>query len=260
MITYGIIFSSKVSALSRIIKTNITLNTRDLGGLKTTKGYKTLKNVFIRSDNLAYNDDSIYSLYDLVKKQHLKTVIDLRVPNEIKGMISASSIYKGIDYHHLSLVNYMPLGYGIPTGHNYHFLSDWYIEIIENSKNEIKNIIQTIAKAKKGAILFNCTMGKDRTSILSCILLLIAKVDKKTIAKDHALSNKNVASAYAPYLHSLKDDQLIFTNVTYQDMIRLVDYINEKYSDIDNFLIQCGVDKKDIKKIYNRFVDKRSKK
>ena len=147
-------------------------------------------------------------------------------------MISSSSIYKGIDYHNISLVNYMPLGYGIPTGHNYKNLGDWYIEIIENSKAEIKSILEVIAKAKKGAILFNCTMGKDRTSILSCILLMIANVNKRTIAMDHVISNENVASAYAPYLHQLKDDQLIFTNVKYNDMTRLVDYINNTYWDI----------------------------
>jgi len=245
--------------LSRIIKTNITLNTRDLGGLKTLDGFYTKKKVFIRSDNLAYNEDSFYSLYDLVKKESLKTVIDLRVKKELEGMISASSVYKGIDYHHLSLVNYMPLGYGIPTGHNYQNLGDWYIEIIENSKDEIKLIIDTIANSKKGALLFNCTMGKDRTSILSCILLMIANVSKRSIALDHIISNENVASAYAPYLHELKEDQLIFTNVKYNDMIRLVDHINNSYGNITNFLISCGVEKRSVLKIKRKFVNKEKK-
>lgn len=246
-----------MNILSRIIKTNITLNTRDLGGFKTLEGFKTKKNIFIRSDNLAYNEDSFYSLYDLIKKQHLKTVIDLRVTKEVEGMISASSVYKGIDYHHISLVNYMPLGYGIPTGHNYNDLGDWYIEIIENSKKEIKEIIETISNAKKGAILFNCTMGKDRTSIIACLLLMIANVSKISIAKDHVISNENVASAYAPYLHQLNEDQLIFTNVKYTDMIKLVNHINSKYQNITTFLNDCGIDNKTINKIRTRFINKR---
>ena len=239
---------------SRIIKTNITLNTRDLGNLKTKKGNKTKIKRFIRSDNLVYNHDSIYTIIDLMDNYNLKHVIDLRSPLEIEKDKSSASKIKGITYNNISLVNFIPLGNGIPSEYEYKELYQWYIDILEKSKNEIKQIIECIYHNNKGATLFNCTMGKDRTSIIAMILLLIARVDKRTIAKDHFISEQNVISIYAPYLHSMNDNQKVFTKVKYDDIIQTINYIENKYIDIDNYLISCNIDKKVIISIRRRFV------
>ena len=177
-----------------------------------------------------------------------------RAENEVKQGISTASKIKGINYNNISLVNFMPLGYGVPKDHPYESLSGWYIDIIEKSKSEIKSILETIYAHKKGATLFNCTMGKDRTSIIAMILLLIARVDKKTIAKDHSISEQNVLGYYAPYLHSMSDKQIVFTSVKYKDIIDTINYIECNYNDIDNYLLSCNVDKKIINGIRRRFV------
>lgn len=239
---------------SRIIHTNTTLNTRDLGGIKTLDNKTTKKNVFIRSDNLVSNDDSIYTIIELMNKYKLKNVIDLRAIAEVEKDISIASNIKGIKYNNISLVNFMPLGYGVPKEYEYKELSQWYIDILEKSKEEIKTILTTIYN-HKGCTLFNCTMGKDRTSILAMILLLIAKVDKKTIARDHAISAKNVVSVYAPYLHTMSDNQLVFTKVKYKDIIRTIDYIEKTYKNINGYLRSCNIDNKIINSIKRRFVE-----
>ncbi len=239
---------------TRIIHTNTTLNTRDLGGLKTTDNKITKYNTFIRSDNLVCNEDSIYTIMYLIEKRKLKNVIDLRAVVEVEKDASMASKIKVLKYNNVSLVNFMPLGYGVPKEYNYKELYQWYIDIIEKSKDEFKNILYLIYK-NKGCTLFNCTMGKDRTSMLSMILLLIAKVDKKTIARDHSISAKNVVSVYAPYLHTMSDNQLVFTKVKYQDIIKTIDYIKEKYKDVSGYLLSCGIEQKVIKSIRRRFVE-----
>ena len=238
---------------SRIIKTNTTINTRDLGGLKTLDNKVTKHNIFIRSDNLVSNADSIYTIMDLIGKHNLKNVIDLRVEVEVNKDISIASNIKGIKYHNISLVNFMPLGHGVPKEYEYKELSQWYIDILEKSKEEIKEILYTIYNSK-GCTLFNCTMGKDRTSMIAMILLLIAKVDKRTIARDHSISAKNVVSIYAPYLHTMTDNQLVFTKVKYADMIRTINYIEDTYDNINNYLLSCNIENKVISNIRRRFV------
>lgn len=239
---------------TRIIHTNTTLNTRDLGGLKTIDNKKTKFNTFIRSDNLVCNEDSIYTIMDFIEKRKLKNVVDLRAIVEVEKDNSMASRVKGIKYNNISLVNFMPLGYGVPKEYNYKELYQWYIDIIEKSKEEIKNILYLIYK-NKGCTLFNCTMGKDRTSILAMILLLIAKVDKKVIAKDHSISAKNVVSVYAPYLHTMSHNQLVFTKVKYQDIIKTIEYIEKEYKNIVGYLTSIGVEEKVIKSIRRRFVE-----
>lgn len=239
---------------SRIIRTNITLNTRDLGNLKTSDNKKTKLKRFIRSDNLVYNHDSIYTIIDLMENYNLKHVIDLRASLEVEKDKSSASKIKGITYNNISLVNFIPLGNGIPNEYNYKELYQWYIDILEKSKKEIKDILECIYKNNKGATLFNCTMGKDRTTIIAMILLLIARVDKKTIAKDHSISEQNVISIYAPYLHSMNDNQKVFTKVKYNDIIQTINYIENNYKNIDNYLLSCNIDKKIIISIRRRFV------
>lgn len=239
---------------SRIINTNTTLNTRDLGGLRTLDNKTTKFNVFIRSDNLVSNDDSIYTIVDLINDYKLKNVIDLRASVEVEKDISMASKIKGIKYNNISLVNFMPLGYGVPKEYEYKELSQWYIDILEKSKKEIKDIL-TIIYNNKGCTLFNCTMGKDRTSMIAMILLLIAKVDKKVIARDHAISAKNVVAVYAPYLHTMSDNQLVFTKVKYHDIIRTINYIENVYENINGYLKSCGIETKIINNIRRRFVE-----
>ena len=248
------IYVKVILVKSRIIRTNTTLNTRDLGNLKTTNNKTTMPCIFIRSDNLVSNEDSIYTIMDLINNHNLKTVVDLRAKKEVDQGISIASKIKGINYYNISLVNFMPLGQGIPKDSNYKELSEWYIEILEKSKNEIKEVLEIIYKHKKGCTLFNCTMGKDRTSIIAMLLLLIAKVDKKAIARDHAISAKNVVDYYAPYLHSMNNNQIVFTKVKYKDMIRTIEYIEAKYKNINNYLLSCGIEDKVIKSLRRRLV------
>jgi hypothetical protein len=118
---------------TRIIHTNTTLNTRDLGGLKTIDNKKTRFNTFIRSDNLVCNEDSIYTIMDFIEKRKLKNVIDLRAKIEVEKDSSMASKIKGLRYNNISLVNFMPLGYGVPKEYNYTELYQWYIDIIEKS-------------------------------------------------------------------------------------------------------------------------------
>lgn len=57
------------------------------------------------------------------------------------------------------------------------------------SIDKVSEIIKTIINSEK-IVLFNCTAGKDRTGIISAILLLILGIDKDTIVKDYMYTNK----------------------------------------------------------------------
>lgn len=50
-------------------------------------------------------------------------------------------------------------------------------------------VFRSIAKAKTG-VMFNCTAGKDRTGVVSAVLLLHAGVDKNDIIQDYVLTRE----------------------------------------------------------------------
>lgn len=53
----------------------------------------------------------------------------------------------------------------------------------------MREIFKTIANAKSG-VLFHCTAGKDRTGVVSAILLALVGVADEDIVYDYAISRE----------------------------------------------------------------------
>jgi len=52
----------------------------------------------------------------------------------------------------------------------------------------------------------------------------------------------------------MNDSQLVFTKVKYNDIIKTINFIEDKYKDINGYLKSCNVEEKIIKSIRRRFV------
>ena len=75
---------------------------------------------------------------------------------------------------------------------------DWgrqYRRMAEDNPAFFREILPLCLK-EPGALLFHCTTGKDRTGLLSCVLLSIAGVSKEDIAADYCVSQLYLGPVY----------------------------------------------------------------
>lgn len=222
---------------------NLTMNTRDLGGFKTNSSKKTSFLKFIRSDALRYlkEDDLLFLL-----NNNFTTSIDLRTENVVNRFPSILENDNRFNYYNFPLVE----GSGIPlTDEN---ASQLYLQMVGNLQT-YKDIFLTIYNAK-GNIIFNCTAGKDRTGILSCLLLLLAGVDKEEIIKDYLYSEECIYSnidKIREYQPSFPKDLGHVKRKYIEDFLVLFE---EKYHNVESYLLYIGLTKEQIDSIRNRLL------
>lgn len=176
-------------------------NVRDLGGYPTAAGGTVPWRTFLRADALhQLGPEDIDTLLDL----GLKTVIDLRSDAELARQPSTLAGHPAIKYHHISLFDGLAPADQMMSAHEGFDLSTRYIAAIDACRPALMRVANAIAHAEEGAILFNCTAGKDRTGIVAAMLLSLAGVAPDDIAADYALT----ASLAAALMTTLRDNAM----------------------------------------------------
>lgn len=225
-------------------------NARDLGGVPTLDHRSTKWHEFFRSASLDdAKDADIKDLKDL----NISTIIDLRRENEI-GFESEShkKIKENFDYHHISLAPDKEfrkeeiekiISGQISVGQSYRNLIDHFVAV--------KEIVEVLANAK-GSALFHCQEGKDRTGIVSMIIMGLADVARGDIIADYETS-----SAHLGYIERYDEDEplSIFRITDPYYMKEAYDYVIRKYGSFEAYLLYAKVDQKDIDALRRRIRD-----
>ena len=225
-------------------------NIRFLGWkMKGENGKLINDEAFIRSGNT--NNLTPENLAAL-KKLGVKTVIDLRYPGELKHEPDKFSSEPGVNYKNITI--FVELGSFKNTEemvNDYlHALGCFKPEDIEsvgfklNARKNIKEIFETIANTPEdGKILFHCSHGKDRTGILSMLILSLAGVSIEDIVKN--------------FLDCYNKDGMsqIKKNLTEPAVRQFIDFLIKNYGSVKEFLrARCGISDETIKKVKKRII------
>lgn len=163
-------------------------NIRDLGGYKTTDGRQTRWRTLFRADGIS---DLSESSQAALISEGVKTVVDLRGSRELSENPSVFNDLSGVVYRHHNLAGDSTMGnWGdkpIPDDSSVR-LSSLYSAILDQRGEALKATLQTMAEPASLPALFHCTAGKDRTGVVSALLLGIARVPHEIIVEDYALS------------------------------------------------------------------------
>lgn len=230
----------------RYIFKNI-LNCRDIGGYPTPYGV-TKFGRFIRCGIVRTPEN--WEIEEL-NKLGIGTSIDLRGTYEAEETPLNLDRLVGADVYNLPLFEFNVAtreGMNLP-------LAQIYAEIAENQMQNIAKVLNTIAEAKDGVILYNCFFGKDRTGILTMLLLSIAESSKEDIIADYQQTYTYIKPYILTHSDLLWDTDSTKHYSLPETMEELIERIEAKHGSILGYIKAAGVSEEAIKKIKKKLCE-----
>lgn len=189
------------------MKPLLKYNLRDLGGMPTTDGHCVRHNRFLRSANLqALTHRDQHRLL----QSGLTTILDLRTPIEIEEKPDVQ--INGVENIAVPILSDQSMG--ITREHGADPIQA--IRSMRRQPQQLQKSLPDFCKLYEGmvtnptsqaglaqalniiidcslrgeCVLYHCTVGKDRTGILSALILSLLGVDRATILRDYVATNR----------------------------------------------------------------------
>src|SRR3954451_20641074 len=205
----------------RWIRLDGTTNMRDLGGLPTTDGGRTVPGRVLRSDNLqTLSEDDVRRLLEEIG---LREVIDLRTTAEIllegRGPLRA---VPEVTHRHFSLLPERGLHtdvFAVEEADLPELPADWaesvlprqgperdedeppavrsYLGYLAHRPDNVLGALRALAAGTDGAAVVHCAAGKDRTGVVVMFSLAVAGVPHEEIVADYALTAEVIEALVA---------------------------------------------------------------
>lgn len=277
---------SSVFFAQQFIPVQGIVNARDLGGYAVQDGRRVRDGLLLRSAHLAEATDT-----DLQYLSQLPTaaVIDMRKEDEKKGKVDRT--VPGAEYIPLPIDATGNAGAGMTekekkkfTGHKKFEVKKIIVAAAFNKKaqevaremypillfrpesqEQFAAFFRHVLAAERGAVLYHCSQGKDRTGIASALLLAALGADRDTIVSDFDATNKVYESDVKKFsvlvrLLGGKDEEVgvvkAFLGCNTDNFIRALDRIDREYGSLDAYLHgPMGLTDEDIQTLRARYLE-----
>lgn len=211
-----------------------TMNTRELGGYQTIHGTRTSYNVILRSDEPKKPSERDIAY---LEAHQITRIIDMRGKKEAAVTPSPFAGMAAFEYYHVPIEE----GSGLPD--SVQAVPRSYMKIAASSN--ISQVFSLIAHAPHG-VLFHCAAGKDRTGVVSAILLLLVGVSEDDIVENYMLTKQNNRRRFARLRKNFPelDIHIVIPDKSY--MTLFLQLFREKYGDAQNYLRLLGLSEQDV--------------
>jgi protein-tyrosine phosphatase len=236
------------------------LNVRDLGGLPTEDGRRTRLGGVVRADNIRkLTDDGWRALAE----HGVQRIVDLRWPEEI-----AEDQPRDVD---IEVVHVSVLGEEYDAEYvkelDAHLASvedvadhyAWsYVDFLERYRDRFGNALAAVADAQ-GTVVVHCMGGKDRTGIVSALMLRLAGVPYSEIGEDYAVTAVNLEPSTSRWIPAIADEAERAKWEKLKDtpavaMVRVVQEIERRYGDVGSYLRAAGLTDEQVDRLRERLV------
>ena len=225
---------------SRWINLSGAVNVRDLGGYKAESGI-TRWNKLIRADNLHRLTEADQGI---LLDAGVRMIIDLRHGNELISAPNVFANHSQIHYVNIPIFRQTP---PIAQTDTVSDLPTVFRYMVENCKEGFGEALSAIADADEGTVLYHCTAGKDRTGVLTALVLRLVGVAADDVSEDFALTTLAMARLRPVILEQVKQtggnteqvERLLSSESA--DMDALLMYIDDHYGDIFNYVYTLGL-------------------
>ena len=205
----------------RWVRLDGTTNTRDLGGLPTTDGGRTVSGRILRSDNLQTLSEA--DVRRLVGEIGLREVIDLRTTAEI--LLEGRGLLRDVPdvtHRHFTLLperGHHTDVFAVEEDEPLDLPEGWvesllprqaaahdqreppavrsYLGYLADRGDAVVGALRALAEQADGAGVVHCAAGKDRTGVVVALALAVAGVGHDEIVQDYAMTAEVIEALVA---------------------------------------------------------------
>ena len=249
------------SDVDRLVTLEGVQNFRDLGGYPTRDGHTTKWRTLYRADGLQrLTAADVESLRPL----GLATVIDLRTPTELNERGRFPLEQHPAQYHHLPVIESVwdindEMVWGPDAAE---VMLHLYLDMFEQGERELARLLMILADPSAYPAVYHCAAGKDRTGIVSAVILGVLGVPAEIIAEDYALSAEAMERIDAWYRENRPDvvDRMVryppaFRVADPRTMVALLHLVEREHGSMVGYAGSIGVERSVIETIRANLLD-----
>jgi protein-tyrosine phosphatase len=227
------------------------LNVRDLGGHRTADGRETRYGAVVRADSVRQLTDAGWQA---AVEYGIRTVVDLRGDHELEADPPAEL---PVDVFHVPFMEENEAAFaeveavaraaGEAAGDDVaRRTRDVYLVFLEHFKQNVAAGLRAVARAPEGGVVVHCVGGKDRTGLLTALLLHLAGVDAEQIAADYALSEERLRPRHDVWIAEAETEaererlRRVLQSPA-ASMVGVLAALEERYGSVENYLRSAGV-------------------
>ena len=220
-----------------------TRNTRDLGGHPAAGGRVTVPDRIWRSDRQENPDPEDIAL---LRSKGITTIIDMRTEED---NLTKPSFFRSLEG--FIFLNY-PIIEGDTIPESVEAVPGSYINIA--CSENMPRILKAIADADTG-VMYNCAAGKDRTGVVTAILLMLCGVSDEEITADYMLTKECNRERFE-LLRKRRPDLDMNIVIPRESYIRdFMDLFRERFGSVDGYFACIGLSEETKQKLLARLLD-----
>ena len=220
-----------------------TRNTRDLGGHPAAGGRVTVPDRIWRSDRQENPDPEDIAL---LRSKGITTIIDMRTEED---NLTKPSFFRSLEG--FTFLNY-PIIEGDTIPESVEAVPGSYINIA--CSENMPRILKAIADADTG-VMYNCAAGKDRTGVVTAILLMLCGVSDEEITADYMLTKECNRERFE-LLRKRRPDLDMNIVIPRESYIRdFMDLFRERFGSVDGYFACIGLSEETKQKLLARLLD-----
>ena len=184
------------------------LNVRDLGGHPTEDGSVTRYGAVVRADSVRELSDAGWAALD---EYGVSRIVDLRFHDEL-----AADPPRELDVEvvHVPVFPHPDTGaweeidrLSAAAPDDATATRDVYLTLLGLLPERFAAAVEAVAAAPEGVVVVHCTAGKDRTGLVTALLLRLAGVGVPAVAADYAVSAENLRERSRPWIEEAETEE-----------------------------------------------------
>lgn len=231
-------------------------NFRDIGGYRARDG------AFVKH-GLVYRADGLYRLapadMDTIRRLEIKTVIDLRTEAELQEHGTFPTDEHPVDFHNVPLMDVVWEKSEIPHFDDVADFLVWgYRDILTDAHDRFARAFDIVAQHQSPPLVYHCAAGKDRTGLLTMLILGSLGVSRDDIVHDYALSAEAMKRmrewaerTYPERAHAIKDAPAFFLAADPRAMHAVIDDFLSGHDDFAEAVIAYGIPEDSVERLHS---------